>query len=1417
MSLETQLTDVFREVLAADDVGPDDHFFRRGGHSLAAMQAVVRVRERLGTRLPVSAIFEHPTPRALAALVATLPAAELESPAAPPARRASGEALSTAQRGMWFLDHAMGRRRAYLLPDAWRLRGPLDRDALRRALDRLRRRHPALRTRFTVAEGAPRREVVPGRDAALPIVDLRHEPADARTAAVRRLAAEDADAPIDLASGDLLRTALVRLADDDHVLLFTVHHIVSDAWSQRVLREDLGRLYARERQRGPAVDAAADEPPVTAEDRAIAPAERAASIEYWERQLADVPALDLPTDHRRTAVWSDRGGEIVVDLGDAAPIESAAAGHGVTVQMLLVAAFQALLARYAQQRDFGVATFVSTREGTGAEAAVGLFVNTVVLRADLSGDPSFVELLQRVRRTSLAAYDHRALPFEELVARLRPDRDEGATPLARVAFQYLPFPDAPPALEGLDVSLWSNRTTRVRFDVEITVRRTAEARLEALLGYSLEVFDAATMQRFARHFAAIVPALIAAPEASVFAVDALSAADRAEQLDAWSGASALPGTRGLVHALVAAEVRAHPESPALVFGSRVCTYGELGARARALSRRLRDAGIGAGDVVALHLDRSVEFVVAMLGVLDAGAAYLPIDPADPLDRRVFLVTDTGAKAVIGGPDVPAPLVAAAPLHVGVPEAEAADAEADADLPPAPVAPGDRAYVMYTSGSTGRPKGVAVTHQGITRLVLDTTYVRFTPDDGVAFASNLAFDAATFEIWGALMNGARVVHVDRDTLLSPPAFGALVRDRGVTIMFMTSALFRLMAGLAPDVFATLRTLIVGGDVVDPVAARAVLDAGAPGRLVNGYGPTENTTFSATYDIGPEHPPERAIPIGRPITGSTAYVLDERRALLPVGARGELYVGGTGLAHGYVGRPELTAERFVPHPFTPGERLYRTGDTVRWRADGVLEFLGRTDRQVKLRGFRIELDEVEQVVGQHADVGAAVVLLHRAGGLDRLVAYVTRRPGTAPSGGAIRAFLAERLPAFMVPDAIDVLDVLPLTPNGKVDQAALRRRPWPAEERAIAAEAPTHATLLPAVRDACREVLDGAPIGADDSFFAAGGTSLAVLRLIERVRASTGRQLLARDVFAHPTPAALAAHLATVAPSTGRAPLIEIARGDGSRPPLYFPPGLLGDGVIHQAFGQALPPGQAVSAFQEPDDAPLDTSMQAMAARLCAVVTAAQPHGPLSLSGYSFSGLLAYEMARQLRAAGREIAVLAILDTGPDQADDPSLSGRATRLWSVLANLPRWVTEDVVRAGDWRLPLRWARSARKLLRGVGRAEPAQAAAAVPRADDLFDVADWPETLRRRVDHHLRLIETFEYLPYDGEIVLLRARVRPLLHAHTRDLGWTAIAARVRIIDVPGNHVTMTQEPHVREVAARLREVLEGAAAASGPTRR
>lgn len=1407
MSLEAQLTGLFREVLAADSLGPDDHFFRRGGHSLAAMQAVVRLRERLGVDVPVSALFEHPTPRGLAALVATLPATTAVAASPGPATTCQ---LSTAERGMWFLDHAMERRAAYLLPDAWGLRGPLDVAALSRAVFALKRRHPALTTRFTVVDGMPHREVVAAEPRDVPVVDLSPHPAEDRAAELARLASHDADCPIDLTAGDLLRVTLVRLAADDHVLLFTVHHIASDAWSQRVLRDDLARLYCRERAAEAVDSAPRDDAPVVAETRPLAPDARATLLDYWRQQLADLPALDLPTDRRRGSVWSDRGGEVTFELGDAAPIDAAAAAHGVTVQMLLLAAFEVLVSRYSQQRDFGVATFASTRDDSDAELAVGLFVNTIVVRADLSGDPSFAEVLGRVRRTSLAAYDHRALPFEELVALLRPDRDEGATPLARVAFQYLPFPDAPPAFAGLDVSRWSGATARVRFDLEITVRRTDDGCLHALLGYSAELFEPPTVQRFATHFTTLVAALVAAPERAVADAAVLPAGERAALLDEWSGLAALPGTRGLVHALVAGQAWARPDAPALVFGATICTYGELDDRARALAADLAAAGVGRGHVVAVHVERSPEFVIALLGVLAAGAAYLPLDPSDPVERRVFLVRDTGASAVVHSAPLPCELAGPTLRAIAVPSRASTTGHDAVPVPGDQLRPDALAYVMYTSGSTGRPKGVAVTHQAITRLVRDTTYVQFRPDDGVAFASNLAFDAATFEIWGALVNGARLVHVDRDTLLSPPALARTFRDHGVTVMFMTAALFRLTAGLAPAIFAPIRTLIVGGDVVDPRAARAVLDAGAPGQLVNGYGPTENTTFSTTYRITSGDDIDRPLPIGRPISGSTAYVLDERQGLAPVGARGELYVGGTGLAHGYVQRPELTAERFVAHPFIPGERLYRTGDTVRWRWDGVLEFLGRTDRQIKLRGFRIELDEIEQVLSRHPAVAGAVVLLHEGDGLDRLVAYVSARAGAPATRAELRTFLLERVPGFMVPDAIDVLEALPLTANGKVDQAVLRRRPRPLDDRHPSDAEGHDSPLVQQVREACREVLDGAPIAAGESFFAAGGTSLSVLRLLEAIHASTGRRLVARDVFAHPTPAAMAAFLTTLAPTEPRTPLITLAAGDASRPPLYLPPGLFGDGVLHDAFVQALPPEQPVHAFQETADGPLDPSISAMAARLIRVIDDVQPSGPLSLAGYSFSGLLACEMARQLRAAGREIAVLAILDTGPDLSEEATLAGRATLVWRVASNVPRWIGEDVLRTLDWGSVGRWARSARKLVRGLSGGAPGAGSGTATRADDLFDVSAWPAALQRRVDHHLRLIERFTYDRYDGEVVLLRARVRPLLHAHSRDLGWRAIGATVRVVDVPGNHVTMMQEPHVRVVAARFREAFDTASA-------
>jgi arthrofactin-type cyclic lipopeptide synthetase C len=715
--------------------------------------------------------------------------------------------------------------------------------------------------------------------------------------------------------------------------------------------------------------------------------------------------------------------------------------------------------------------------------------------------------------------------------------------------------------------------------------------------------------------------------------------------------------------------------------------------------------------------------------------------------------------------------------------------------------------MFTSGSTGEPKGVTVAHRGITRLVLDASYVEFEPTDVVAFASNRAFDAATFEIWGALLNGARLVEIDRHTLLSPPLLAEALRTHGVTVMFMTAALFHQMSVSAPATFAGLRCLIAGGDVVDPAAAAAVLHAGATGRLVNGYGPTENTTFSATFPITAGHGIERALPIGRPIGGSTCYVLGTLRELLPVGAIGELYVGGSGLALGYVNDPVRTAERFVQHPFIDGERLYRTGDRARWRSDGQLEFHGRVDRQIKLRGHRIELEEIEHVLARHESVSACAVLLDTTRPADpRLVAYAAIRDGHAATGDTLADHLRRRLPAYMVPAAFVTLPVLPLTANGKVDRTALpglRNRRRAADTLKALTRLPDAAEMESIVAGVFHDVLRLERVAVDDDFFELGGDSLGCMAVAGRLSARTRRAVSVTDVFAHPTVSALASAIRRTQTRTLPETLVEIRQG-GARTPIYFPPGVLGELVVGEAITKALPDDVPLYGFRDPLDRAHTASLAAMAKRFCADINAFQPEGPISLAGYSFGGLLAYEMARQLRAAGREIRMLAIFDTGPDFSNPATTRESLLRLWRCVQNAPGWVAEDLLRSLNAEMPARLWRSIRNQARNVTTRFQKDAPQFVPRVEHLFNVRGWTPALYAHVENNLRILEAFTYEPYEGELVLFRARVRPLLHAHSPDLGWRSVARAVQVITLPGNHHTLMTEPHIHRLAASLKEV-------------
>ncbi|HSU17559.1 non-ribosomal peptide synthetase [Longimicrobium sp.] len=1055
---------------------------------------------------------------------------------------------SFAQERLWFLARLQPESALYNLPEAQRLTGALDAAALERALGEVVRRHEVLRTTFAEEDGAPVQVIAPFAGFTLSVEDLSALADDEREAAVRRRAGEEAARPFDLAAGPLFRATLLRLADDDHVLLLCTHHIASDGWSRGVLFREIAALYAAFAGGGPPPLA---EPALQFADHAAAQRERLRGealdrpLAWWKERLAGAPALlELPADHPRPAVQSYRGAVERIALAPelAGRLRALARGEDATLFMALMAGFQALLAKYTGSGDVVVGTPIAGRSGTEVEELIGFFVNTLAVRTDLSGDPGFRALLGRVREGMLGAYAHGEVPFERLVEELRPDRSLSHSPVFQAMFVVEENDADLDGLPGIRPERVEVETGTAKFDLTLRIS-LAPGRFTAEAEFSTDLFERATIRRMLGHFQRLLEQAAEHPDLPLSEMEMLDAAERSFVIDELNRTEA-PYPHASLDALFAEQAARTPDAVAVVFGDDAVTYGELDARSNRFARHLRRLGVGHETRVGICLERGMELVVAILGTLKAGGAYVPLDPGYPAGRLAFMLADSGVAVLV----TEEKLAASLPVSDGVATVRVdgdADAIAAESAEPAGSGAGPRslAYVIYTSGSTGTPKGVAVEHRSVVRLVRGANYVALGPDEVILQAAPVSFDASTLEIWGALLNGGRMVMVAGANPTLEELGRAIVRH-GVTTMWLTAGLFQVMVEERLDDLRGVRQLLAGGDVL-PVEAVRRLGERIPGcRVINGYGPTENTTFTCCYPV-PDGWSGTSIPIGRPISNTRVYVLDAALRPVPVGVPGELYAAGHGVARGYLNRPELTDERFVPDPFSaePGARMYRTGDRVRWKESAevrecgsapdprenertpalphsrtlALEYLGRLDGQVKVRGFRIEPGEVEATLMRHPAVADCAVVARDDGpGGKRLVAYVV--------GGAdaeeLRAHLRASLPGYMVPGAFVALDALPLSPNGKVDRAALPAPDAAADADGYAAPRTPAEEVLAA---AWAELLGRERVGVTENFFALGGHSLLATRVISRVRTVFGVELTVRALFEAPTVAELAARV------------------------------------------------------------------------------------------------------------------------------------------------------------------------------------------------------------------------------------------------------------------------------------------------------
>ncbi|HBL28553.1 MAG TPA: non-ribosomal peptide synthetase, partial [Acidobacteria bacterium] len=1118
--LESRIAAIWSEILGRGGIGRDGHFFALGGHSLLATRVVSRLREELGIELPLAALFESPTLRGLARAVERARRSEPGADAGPlPAGGAEEALLSFAQERLWFLDQLAPGGARYNIPAALRLTGALDPRVLAAAFGEIARRHATLRTTFTAEDGEPRRQTVPPAAVPLPAVDLAALPEEVRRPEALRLASAEAAAPFDLACGPLLRTTLLRLAAEEHLLLLTLHHIVADGWSIGLLVRETAALYEAFSAGLPS-----PLPELTVQyadfalwqRRRMHGAELGRELRAWTEILQGAPAeLTLPADRLRPRAQSGRGDQrtLVLDEEPAAGLRNLARRSGTSLFGVLLAAFQVLLLRHTGREDLVVGTPVANRSRPEIEGLVGFFVNTLALRGDLSGDPPMSGLVEQAHRVVLEAQSHQDLPFERLVDELHLERSLSHAPLVQVMLghQIRTRPSLRlPELETAEESVGSGTS-----QMDLTLLWTeSPSGLQGTCSYSTDLWDGVTVERLLGQLVSLLAGAVSTPQARLSELPLLGGPERHQLLAEWNDTDvAVAAAPRLLHERFFEQAARTPERTALVCGEQRWIYEELASRVRELSQVLAGLGVEPESPVGVLMDRTPEMVTSVLGILGAGGAYLPLDPVYPLERLALMVEDSGTDLVLTRRSLAARLssLPVRPLLVDEPW-PAARRE------PATAGAGSLAYLIYTSGSTGRPKGVAVEHRSASAL-LDWSRDAFSEAElsGVLASTSLNFDLSVFELFAPLTSGGAVIlAANALELPSLPAAGEVTLVN--TVPSAASALL-LDGGLPPSV----RTLNLAGEPLAGELARRAYERSHVERLLNLYGPSEDTTYSTVQPVPRGAAGEPGI--GRPLPGTRGYVLDRHLGLLPPGVPGELYLSGVGVSRGYFGRPELTAERYLPAPFSaePGARMYRTGDLVRLRVDGSLEYLGRLDHQVKVRGFRIEPGEIEAALRGVATVSEVVVLARpeATGGL-RLVAYVVSA-GAQATGEALQEHLRRSLPEHMIPAAFVHLAALPRTPNGKVDRSALPEPGDPGAGPLYVAPRSREESLL---AELWAELLGVERVGIHDNFFSLGGHSLLAVRLVSRVRERAGVELPLRAVLETPTVAGLAGRLSAL---------------------------------------------------------------------------------------------------------------------------------------------------------------------------------------------------------------------------------------------------------------------------------------------------
>lgn len=1331
--------------------------------------------------------------------------APLASPAAATAEQEGVLAFpaSIAQQMFWYLELLQGEVTAFNVPLRFRLDGPLDVPLLERSLNTIIDRHEALRTRFGEDNGELLQIVMPELKLQIPVIDISHFPPDRITDEAERLGSVEAHRPFSLATGPMIRAELIRLGPVLHILHLSVHHALFDGMSMTVLTRELAEIYRAYFDGKPSP---LEPLPIQYGDYSVwqkeflEGPEMKQQLGYWKKRLDGMNELDLPTDFPRPPVKSWKGditsALLPRELTD--KLQTIAAKHGATLFHLQLAAFMILLHRYTGSTDIAVGTPVTGRTRGEIEPLVGVFINSLILRCDLSGNPDFGAFLGHVRETALEAMENQELPFECLVRELRPERDPSRNPLFQVNFNHHRSFAQAGTFGGVTLTPIPSRSPGTIFDLHFFMVERKEG-WRASCDYSTELFTRTSADRMLGHFKHLLEGIAAHPEKPVGQLEILTDPEKS-RLRKWSEHTRDYPRDATIGGLFLETAERFPHRTALESGDRKFTYQQLRSEATTLAARLLKAGVKPGDTVAITARPGPEMIAGFLGTLLAGACCVPIDPSYPADHFAMLLDECGANTALAGPG----------CEASSPESwhgkrfaltPFGSAGAPVALPNIAVTADHPAQLLFTSGSTGRPKGVLLSHRGTVRLVRNNGFIAITPDDVFLQAAPVSFDASLLEIWGALLNGGRLILMPEGPGLE--GIATAVRDKGVTILWLTSGLFQLMIDEHAESLTSLRHLLAGGDVLSPAHVRKALDALPGTRLLNGYGPTENTTFTTCHEITAGDLDHASIPIGRPISNTTVHILDDQHRPVPVGIPGELCTGGDGLALGYLKSPELTSEKFITHP--EFGRLYHTGDLARWSADGTIEFIGRRDHQVKVRGFRIELGEIEAVLASHPKVlQTKATVRGDTAETKRIVTWVVPNDGAVPTGEEIAAFLAERLPAFMRPDGIGVLDSFPLNTNGKIELAAL---PDPGHRISLSENTPHEAPVGPVESQLAviwQELLGIPKVGRNDRFFALGGHSLMALRLFSRINREFRKSLPLSALIQHPTIATLATLLEDTtaerpAPRSlprgaagSRGHLVTLAEGGDLRP-LFCIHGGDGGALFYRRLTEFVPdnlPVHAIESCELGNSGPvLQSSIEETAEDYLRTILKLQAKGPFHLAGYSFGGVVAHEIACRLIDQGHEVGFLGLFDTHSPTA--------AARKYSLIERLGVfWRHNDghpvIKRIGllgaRIRAGIHTHREVRTELEAAAKCGPAEAFSNLRRVQIREE--NW------------RAMRVYRPRPFNGRITLFRTTHLDDKVEWPADYGWSEAAlSGLDIVPVSGHHLDLFNPENIQSLADAL----------------